>query len=86
MWSMQEVIDLGMPQWLSLTDAETLIARHVTAEMKKEETAMQNGLAEENLMANELCKVPNMVAPDNDSATPDMELELDLDCWKVTQL
>lgn len=73
-----------MPQWLSLTDAEDLVAQHVAAEVQKEEENPQNGQSEDDLMANDLCKVPNIIV--SESGKREMELELDLDCWKVALL
>ena len=76
----QEVLQLGLPQWLSLTDAEDMVAKHVAAELKKEEELVEAANLEDELLAGELCKVPPLGSAETARM---MELELDLDCWKV---
>ena len=72
---LQEVINLGLPQWLPLNDAEDLIAKHLAAGVD----AM-----DDELLKGEVCSVPTPAGPvteNGPAASP--ELELDLDCWRV---
>lgn len=75
----QEVIALGLPQWLPLTDAEEMIAQHLAA---GQEAADKEAVAAGSV--GDVCNVPFSSSPasSNRSAVP--ELELDLDCWRVS--
>ena len=71
------MLSLGLPQWLPLTDAEDLIARHLAAEAET---------MEEECLAGDLCDIPQskLSAPQaGNGRLPPPEIELDLDCWQV---
>ena len=84
-------MELGLPQWLSLTDAEDVVAKHVAREIEKEEAIQneeanaqneyRNGDLGDDHLSEDVCKVPISVNPE--SLRKGLELELDLDCWKV---
>ena len=71
---------LGLPQWLPLTDAEEMIAKHMAAAEESSGCDAAGG--------GPLCTVPRPrplvlnSGSDGRQATPS-ELELDLDCWQV---
>jgi hypothetical protein len=69
----QEVMALGLPQWLPLTDAEAMIATHLAAE----KSALAGG-------RRDLFRPTPAHSLNGNGKIPTPELELDLDCWQVS--